>query len=530
MALRFWYRDPDGTVTEIVGRIESLTNGNGIDLTEKAEEGSVAMSTVVIRDPDMDFTIGGHRIFGVQCTDIADADNDFIYVGYTADRKVVRDEAGTGRNIEVTLADINSILGRRLMTSATWDRSSETDVARVTAVEASDEGELIDDDRYILAAGAETMDAADYRGQYLLDVIRDAAEHTGKNYYVTYFGDNGSTYWGAFSLWYGDPGEADYASTISLTNVAADVDSTHYMVVSAEGNLDPSRVYSGVYLPYRDSFVYVERDETATDFALGGRDAVMPAVNVSTKTKALARANRYLNDAATEDERITVVYRVARADVNLIRPGMRVPSKFLHIDSLAADYTYCRVLSRRITEPNLRQFEVTLELSVPVAEVAAAAVQGTLYLSAGPYDNIVYFSSTGDSPPAGWMPYSTEGLISELTDGSPPNAGWPLYGWQMNGTGTVDVDIYISTAGVMGAGSITLTLLLNDVGIASATQTETGGLHFVRANLSIVETGIAVATNDELTLRLTNTGTLFQRTPAGTGVNTRFKITGGSLA
>lgn len=534
MAIRYWFRDPDGTLTEIVGRIDSLSG----DFTENAEEGSVGGSQVTIRDPAMDFTIGGHRIFAVQEDSIV-GDDDFIYVGYTASREIERDEDGRGRNWIVNLVDINSVLPRKLLTQASANRGAETDVERVTWWESTEDGSIIDDDRYILAAGAVAMDAsADYRQQYGFDLLRDCAEHTGKNFYVTYFGDidmGAANPWGAFSLWYGDPAEEDYESTYLLTNVAADVDSTHLMVVSAKSTLDPHRVFSGIGLPYKNGFVFVSRESTATAFALGGRDAVMPAVNVSTKAKALVRANRFADDAATEDERITVVYRVPREEVNGIRPGMRVPVRFLHIDSVADDYTWCRVLNRRITEPNLAQYEVTVELSPPSAPVtgAGADTYGIIRLSKGPFDGLVYWQAPGDTPPSGYQTQPTEGLIEPLTDGSPPNANWPLYGWKINGTGTVDVTAFLTAVGVLGAGTVTFGIALNGVVVESESVVVSGFLEFWSHEFRIDLAALDVVPDDELTVLLSCTpagGIHMFLTPAGAGQQgERFEITGGTL-
>ena len=74
---------------------------------------------------------------------------------------------------------------------------------------------------------AVNMDAVDYLLQDALSVYNDAAQQSGKNYFLTYFGDVGvdaQNLWGYFSLWYDFAASSNYPSTASLSNVAADVD------------------------------------------------------------------------------------------------------------------------------------------------------------------------------------------------------------------------------------------------------------------------------------------------------------------
>jgi hypothetical protein len=535
MPLRYEFRDTDGDFTEIVGRIRFPTreDGSQMGLTEHAEEGSVATSQVIIDDPNMDFSIAALRAFHVW--DDIDED-EYVYVGFTTEREIVRDEEGTGRRWIVSLVDVNSLLSRRLMTAASANRPEETDVERVTWGESNAEGTIIDDYGYLLEDDPVDMDAADYRLQSHLEVLRDCAEASGKNYYMTHFGGTGGR---QLSLWYGPTGAEEYASDARLTNVAADVDTDTFIVVSAKSNLRPDRVFSKVILPYKNSYVVASNPTTVANFTQ--RDTTMPAPNVSTKAKAQARANRYVNDIGTEEERITVVVRIERADIHRIRPGMLVDVKFLHIPSVSAAYVGCRVLNRTVTEPNLRQYELTMELTPPNA-VPTTGTGGNafavLYQSKGGNGDITRFGSTGDTPAPGWTSQPKVGLVSYVQNLSAPNPGWTYEGFEIDGTGTVDVRLFLTTAGVLdGTKDIVYSILLNGAPVATETNNKTlspgQSLEYMADEQEVTITGLAVEPGDIIAASVSclPTAMPFFGSPAGTGQSGEsLSITGGTLA
>jgi hypothetical protein len=538
MPLRYEFRDTDGSFTEIVGRIRFPTreDGSEMGLTEHAEEGSVATSQIIIDDPDMDFEIAAFRAFHAWDDD---DESEYVYVGFTTEREIIRDESGLGRRWIVSLVDLNSVLSRRLMTAASANRPEESDVERVEWGESNAEGSIIDDYGYLLEDDPVEMDAVDYRLQSHFEVLRDCAEASGKNFYMTHFGPVDSR---KLSLWYGPTGAAEYASDAALTNVAADVDADCFIVMSAKSNLRPDRVFSKVILPYRNSHVIASNPTTVATFTQ--RDTTMPAPNVTSKAKAQARANRYVNDIATEEERISVVVRVERADIHRIRPGMMVDCRFLHIPSVSAAYVGCRVLSRTVTEPNLRQYELALELSPPSAAPASAPpgdnAFGILHMSkAGSEegDSAVWFAQPGDTPPPGYAVQPTVGDIEVIQDtGGPYGTGWSYQGWKVNGTGTLDVAFYASTVGVLIDNitySITYAIRLNGSVVASEAVNVSGFLvphgHFQLVTVA----GLAVEPDDEISATITCIPPTmpFFRSPLGTGQEgERLEITGGTLA
>ncbi len=61
---------------------------------------------------------------------------------------------------------------------------------------------FLGDTTYLDTSGPVNMDAVDYRGQYVRDIIDDCAQQSGKNWYHLDVGTSGST---VFGTWYGLP-------------------------------------------------------------------------------------------------------------------------------------------------------------------------------------------------------------------------------------------------------------------------------------------------------------------------------------
>lgn len=360
MTLRFYFRNEDGDIEELTDAVDVTT----FELSEYAEEGSVAMSTVTLDDPDSSIVIGGHRLFYVVEDEIEYGETR-IFCGYTADRTYQRGIYELGRQIRLTVTDGNIVWGRRVMVGADCKRPAETDVARMQWLLTTAESGLIGDDTYLSTGSPVEMDAADYRGQMMQSVADDCAQASGKNWGVTHLFDTGD----GFAIWYGNDGLTTYVSGMRLSNVAADIDDLTTFAISEDTTLtrDPSRVYSGVYLPYDGGAVYRQDPDTAAAFAK--RDSTMPSLNVKSRTKASARAYRYLADLNTEDDRIETTIYVRADQVNAIRPFHRVQFRASHLPSYDAGYTWCRVLRRTVAYWVPGWYKVTMTL-VPGAPLA----------------------------------------------------------------------------------------------------------------------------------------------------------------
>lgn len=547
MSLVYWLQAPGGTLLDISGKCRL----NEFDMAEYAEEGSVAINRLVIDDPGGDLEMYGHRILAVEETTAESSTNRFVFVGFvgpvTTNRGPYR--TGVSRQYIAEVSDCNAILMRRILIGGDNDRPAETDNVRIAWVESTHEGEAIDDTRYLTSAGAVNMDANDYLLQETSAVYDDCSQQSGKNYFLTYFGDvgvTGATPWGSFSLFYDFAESSNYTSVARLTNVLTDVNltsatPTFYIGVAEDTQFtrDPMRVYSFVVVPYKNGYVTASRPGTATTFAR--RDKAMPAINVSSAGTAQARANRYVSDLQTPEDRATIKTVVPRSKVNVIRTGMLVQVKVRHWSGYQDQYTWMRVLRRRVvelTEGEESAFELTLELSRGVPAAPLGPVFCSLQGSGGPYPTNpggVWFANVGDSPGPGWVIEPTKGLVSAVVDPAPPKAGKPYSGIKILGTGTVNVTLYLTTIGVLGgATTVTASITKNGGVVASEAHTPTWvhGLTGYGDSFTVTVTGLSVVPNDIIAATIGNTGNIyFFRTPAGTGQRGEsLKITGGSLA
>lgn len=341
-----------------------------LDVATNAEEGSVAQSTIRAQDPSGAFDIVGHRQVRIY-EDTATGSNTTIYAGYTGGRRISRGDyrTTTARVWDIDLVDLNSVLARRVMNGSDCNRPAETDVARLQWLLTTGEAVLISDDLYLNTSGAVQMDAVDYRGQRLSDIINDCAQASGKNYFVWFREETDE-----FSLWYDFASSTSYSSPIRLTNVLSEVDSAWTFAISPDTELSrsPDRVNSGVYLPYDGGAIYLQTFTTANAFAR--RDAVMPAENVKSLAKATARATRYLGEMNTEEDVITTTVTLPAAKVNFLMQGMRVQFRATHLPGYEG-FVWARALNRSVFQVSEEFYEVKLELSVAPAVCSIAFVQ-----------------------------------------------------------------------------------------------------------------------------------------------------------
>lgn len=531
MSLTHYFRGDDGVVVEITDNVRLYT----FETTMQAEEGSVGTSEVPVDDPSSELTIGGHRLF-YSLEDAATGSNTVTYVGYTADRNVTRGPYKTdvGREWRVNLVDVNSVLSRRILTGSTANRPAETDVARIQWLAGTEEADIIDDFSMVDTTGAVMMDAVDYRGQRPDDVLNDCSQQSGKNYFLT----NVGTFAGNFWLFYRQASDETYSSPLRLSNSLADVDDTWTFAISEDTKLrrDPSRVYSGIHLPYDGGTVYVTSAATANTFALKGRDASMPAENVKSLARATARANRYLADLDTEEDRITTSFRVPAAKVNFLREGMRVQFRAVHLPGYDS-FTWLRCLTRTVKQDSEESYWVTVELSAsdpaPVVPPASAAY-GILYQpdneAAGTsfYPDVLYAGS-GDSPPSGYPAVPKQGLLSYALDSPQRNASYPYIGFTSTGTGSLDVEFVVTAIHAL-TGDVTTTFAIykNGVSIASDVQSSSGGARGINYSSTVAVT-TSVVPGDVITSKVTTTASAIL-VPSGTGAQSNHLEVTGTLA
>lgn len=538
MTTRAAFRGPDGHLVDVSERIRKYR----IDVTENAEEMDSAQSTIVLDDPLGDLDLHGFRIFTLWEDEVPGDDKHF-YVGYVGQQRIRRGPYRTGvsREWEIDLHDINSIFERRVLYGDDANRPAETDVERVTWWAGSTFGSLIDDERYLFSDDPVAMDANDYRLQNSDALLRDCMMAGSKNLYASYSADLYSDVdnpWGNFWIWFGPSNRDEYVAAVGLSNVLAEFDpdaeprAFFEVLQQAVETQNPDRIYSRVFVPYKQSYAMANRDQTATDFALSGRDAVMPSLNINTKAKAQARANVFVN--TLKDEQITAEldFFVPRSQVNDVRPGMLVAAHLTHLPHFT-DTPFVRVMSRAVSQLEAEDYyRIHLLVELPDVPPTPAPTSAILYRSDGPHDAVIWWDASGDNPEAGLPSAPTQGLIEILDDTG--SADRPYRGFKITGTGTIDVEMYATVVGVLvGTYTLTYAICVNGSVVASEAQIVSGSLQYLSTGMLVVANGLAVSPDDEVTATLTcEPPTLpFFGTPAGAGQNNeRFVIVGGSLS
>ena len=355
MTLFFYYDGSD------VGNRVRL--GSGFSLTEAAESGLLAMSRVRVDDPAANLTIVGHRSFRVIETACS---FQTLYRGYFADRNLKRADSlrtGSARIWDGTVYDLNGALQFEIIRGAGAKRPQETDTARLAwALGTSFLGPISTDSSNVFGAGV-TLDAEDYRGQTLADVLADCAQVSGYNYFVAW-----DETLNAPVLHYYDPTRAHFSSTLKISNVAADVNGSTVFAPDANATLgrDPSRVFSGVYYQYGDREFAAEYVTNSTvQTAIGHkRETAHLDPSINTSARATAKGTKFLNEAETELDTITcTLYKVPPSAVNLLRAGHRVQVKFSHFPGYTS-YTWVRVQRRTVSQDGENAGYYALELQL----------------------------------------------------------------------------------------------------------------------------------------------------------------------
>jgi hypothetical protein len=534
MSLRAFFRNQDGDFEELIDRI----HWPDFELTMNAEEGSVAMSTVPIQDPDADLYVGGHRPIYFMETEVPDSDQRVIGYCFTGARRVrrtggdaasFRTQASRVWNTEVS--DLNALIHRRIQVGADAKRPAETDIERLQWLLDTTEAANFTNTTLFDTSDPVDMDENDYTGQRNYDVIGDCSQASGKNYYAKRFND------GTFGIVY-QFAESDYdESEIKLTNDWDDVLEDEYgntFIVEYEPNelnRDPERVYSGVGMAYDGGFQYRRRGQTAFDFA--ERDTTMPSPNVKTTAQARARILRYLSEIRREEDVITYSFLVPNARVNDLREGQRVQVRSTFMPGYEGpEFTWMRALNRTVKKVSSEFYRITVELSgeAPEGFTAPGDVLGILERCKNKEDE-VWWSAEGVGALA------TSGPIEAMFFEGQYEPSHSYLGWKILGTGTVDVTICISSAGVLPGdeGSITLTLKRNADTIATDSYewdfAEGSFLNGASSLQTFSVEGIEVEPDDELVVYWATTPELYMwGMPTGTGQNgERFEITGGTL-
>ena len=344
-----------------------------VSVIMEAELGSVAISSLAFDDPTGTAGHDSDAIVGLKQFTInelaAPLNNRRIFEGYVADRRYYRGtessspslRTGAARTIDMTLVDLNSFLSFRVFLPTgvghddwVFNRPAETDADRVAALLANDLlSSTLFDNGNVSTTSPVNMDAVDYTGQRPADVLNDCAQQSGKNFFVYY--DEVANQFSLFYDFNASTSYPAYDTDLKISNVLADVDLTSLATTGpiwppledAVLTRDPSRVVAGVLFQNGSDSVYEQ--QLSTSYTYGYRDAVGNSQNLKTTAQAEARAQRYLAENSTEDDRITFTVKFPAANVNDWKEGQWAPVKFSHLPGYE-DYVNVRCLTRTVSQ------------------------------------------------------------------------------------------------------------------------------------------------------------------------------------
>jgi len=527
MTLQVVYSVSAGVTQDLSTQVFMASERLGLppfSITQNAEEGSVGMSSLVVDDPLGTQVLKGHRrIYFVETS--APAGSQVIGNTYVGAKTIDRGDWVVGplaRTYTVNLADANTLIGRRIVVGSDGNRPAETDVQRVqwllTTTEAN---EFNGSSTYVNTAGGIAMDAVDYRGQSVENILNDCSQASGKNYWVIY-----EEALGEFSLWYDFDYSATYDSALLLSNDEADIDDSTTFAYFPTSPLtqDPGRVYSGTYLPYDGGWVYEQMTATGDEFVF--RDVAYPSFNVKSEAKARARAVRYNTGSSTEEDVFKVSFVVPAASVNGLMHGMRIQIKGTHWGFTGGNdytaFTQTRCLNRTVTQLSSTHYRIDAELS-PVNMVTPRAViyrartdaRGDTLDTTQP---IAWTTRGDDAVAIDELNVPTVGPITAFAFSTPFSGYANWGGWDFAGSGTIDLVMRCEVFAAIHDEVNTIEALVNGVVVASASGSTPED--FGHLEITVTAT-ISITNGDRLTGQFTGGDYLdkFQ-----------IEITGGSLS
>ncbi len=521
---------------------------------DAAELMTVGMSSLPLDDPDGTLGYNNDAIVGLKqfyVDESAVPGYSRMYTGYIADRRYSRGSAGrflTGaaRLIDVSLLDVNALAGFRVFQPAALDatssfvRPAETAGARIAALLAVDfVSTTIYDEGLVDLTDSTPMDANDYTWQRPVDVILDVCQQSGRNAFLYYDAPSGHD-----ALFYHRNDELVYPAAADISNVLADIGPT---VLPANNDWvltrDPSRVFAGYGLSYRGGNVY--ESNLNTSYIYGYRDGYASSGNLGTAAKATARANRYLTENSTEDDRLAGTVLIPAANIQDIRAGQYLHATFSHLPGYESG-RHCRVLRREVGQSVATDQFYTVRLELTPMPAPAVYFYALLDHGSGFYGpptplyfpdgaEVVVWGFNGDHvgnrSSAGWSVEPSSGLIEGI-DASP--SGWTWRGIRVLAFSVIRIDMQGGYGGVAGNGA-TITVDVRRNGTIIHTETQLGptfppgGFGGWYGTFTFHLSAIEAQANDEFEIGFSTTGWVgfqfFAAIPGELNPDSHFRIT-----
>jgi len=319
-----------------------------IALTHRADMGEASFGGIPIEDPAASLTLVGHKTFTVEEDDCA---QPRLFTGWTTERGIGRDlDRGmfvgpNPRLHDTTIVDINAAFGFRQITGEDGNRPEETWQARCTWILQSDYlDDAISHSEDFIVANTTMMDAADYRGSAPSAVMDDLSDRSGNAYTYFLFWDPAAT---AITLFFDNPTSFIAASTLSISNVYADVDNATCFAPDSVAKLarEPDQTYSEVVVEYNDGTQKLFRSRPATEAAYIRRGTTIQRPYTKSVATATSQADKWLTKHSVEVDRITCSIQVPSSAAGLVQAGQSIAVRFTHMSEPYATGTTMRVVS-----------------------------------------------------------------------------------------------------------------------------------------------------------------------------------------
>jgi hypothetical protein len=534
----FRYSDPGGIEepATLVALSSNVRHGD-FALTNGAMVGDVTNSTILLDDAAGVLDLQGLRAFDVREL-AAPSNNQVIFRGVIQDRTVSRSAersalTAAARIWSVDLSDYNWHLGKRLLVDQDSDRPAETIgdrlrwlINRAAHVNINDYGNVTYPSRQ--------MEPNDYRLQRPLDVLNDCVIEDNYNTWVDFNEAHGKP-----ELFFINPNSADYASTIAVSNVMEDVDSSTVFAPYKDATLtrSASRIAFGAAVSYPDGFEYRRKDSTGAQF--GKLDQVAPMENVKSATRAGRLAQKFVNDNDEETDVIECSIKVPRASVNAVRHGHNINVKFSHLPGYE-DYVRMRVLERTVVqepEGGDTHYLIHLKMTGPVggdaegggSEGEPQATAGIVLYSpdddnpGGATSHPLIWHDTGDAPAPGQPTLPGDLTSFAYVEDSPGKYS----GFEVLATsGTLNLYALFSFINVSSTSPHTYTARIKQNGVVVASQAiiKTGGVRADTGTFNFTASGIPVVAGDTFSVDMTTSVLSGLTVPFGAGDVYTFRI------
>jgi hypothetical protein len=537
MSLVIAYSDPGGLENPVTNvAITDHIGWGTVGLAMSAAFGNPDMSTIEIEDPLGIYDFQGLRALYVNETS-APSNNRVIGQFVIQDRNVGRDAGralltAQGRLWSLDVTDYNWHLGKRILHDADANRPVETAGDRLRWLLHHADGVSLYDYGHVRYPTAQ-VDAVDFRGQRVIDVLADCAIEEQFNFFCDYNEAHGRP-----ELFFYNPNTTfiAYEASIGISNVMTEVDTGGGLVFYPyrDGKLrrSPARIAYGVHLPYANGYVYVRRDSTGAAFAK--LDQAAPMANVKSEARARRIANRFLDDHDEETDIIECAIKVPRALVNAVRQGQTIPARFQHLPGYE-DTTLLRVVKRTVSQEQElgdTHYLIGLELSplsppvsgtLPEPTPAPGTTSGGILYQPGrtgpPNTSFnIFWGSTGDNPGIGYGIRPRDATNFDYIDAVPTVGGWEILH-----NSTLDIAMQLSIADATGSPrTFNVQMRQNGSVIASDSYTGTGFVgHFFNLNVS----DLVCTAGDLLTVTMTTSELSGLSVPWGVGdLSNRFEI------